>query len=93
MTLPENTPAQLFNIRIPVWNGGKRMVGLATYKIGNHNEIRILSKNKDGERTYPNPFYISGSKARSYPTEPVKTHPDIILYMIPIADLEVLNRV
>lgn len=93
MTLPENTPAQLFNIRIPVWNSGKRMVGLASYKIGNHNEIRILAKNKGGERTYPQPFYISGSKARSYDTQPVKTHPDILLYMIPIADLEVLNRV
>lgn len=84
-------PATLFEIKTPVWGG--RKVGLATYKVGTHNEIRILTKNKEGQPLYPQPLYISGTKAREYPIEPVKSNPNIKLYIIPVSDLEVLERI
>ena len=92
MKLGRTTPAQVFEINTPVWGG--RKVGLATYKIGIHNEVRILYTHSGStERVYPQPLYISGKKARTYPTQPVKSNPHVILHIIPINDLEVLERV
>lgn len=92
MKLSKFTPCQVFPIRKPVWGG--RKVGLATYKIGTHNQIDILyTYSNSEERVYPQPLYISGEKARTYPTQPVKSNPSIILHIIPINDLEVLERV
>lgn len=90
MRLGRLTPAQLFEIKTPVWGG--RKVGLATYKIGQHNEVRILKEDVNGNRIYPQPLYISGSKAKTYHVEPVRSNPHIKLHMIPIEDLEVLER-
>ena len=45
------------------WGG--RKVGLATYKIGTHKEVRITYKHSDGSLVYPQPLYISGEKART----------------------------
>lgn len=90
MKLGRLTTVQKFDIHEPVWGG--RKVGLATYKIGTHNEINIRKKDKDGNLIYPQPFYISGEKARTYPTQPVRSNPNIILYIIPINDLEILER-
>lgn len=90
MKLPRLTPAALFKIKVPVWGG--RKVGLATYKIALHNEIRIMAVNTEGELIYPRPFYISGEKAKTYPIEPVRNYPNIKLYIIPISDLELLER-
>lgn len=91
MKLSKTTPAQIFEIRVPVWGG--RKVGLASYKLGIHNEVRILKKDKNGDLLYPQPLYVSGDKARTYPTEPVRSNPSITLHVIPISELEVLERV
>lgn len=91
MKIGRLTPTQHFEIRSPIWGG--RKIGLATYKIGVHNEIKITKKNVKGEEIYPQPFYISGDKARKYPTEPVRSNPNIMLHIIPIADLEILERI
>lgn len=91
MELSKTTPCQLFKIKSPVWGG--RKVGLATFKIGQHNEIRIEHKNSQGELVYPLPFYISGEEARKYPIVPVRSNPNVKLYLIPINDLEILERV
>lgn len=91
MQLRKLTPCELFKIKYPIWGG--RKVGLATYKIGHHNEVQILTTNKDGERLYPHALYISGEKARQYPREPVKSNPNIKLHIIPINDLETLERI
>ena len=88
MKLKKTTPANLFKIRTPVWGGRQRKVGLAAYKIGLHNEIRIEAKDKEGVLIHPNPYYLSGNKAKSYPTQPVKSAPHIILHMVPVDDLE-----
>lgn len=90
MKLSRTTPCQVFEIRTPVWGG--RKVGLATYKIGTHNEVRITYKHGDGSLVYPQPLYISGEKARTYPKQPVKSNPNVILHVIPINDMEVLER-
>lgn len=91
MKLSKTTSCSLFPIRQPVWGG--RKVGLATYKIDTHNQIDILYTYGDGTRVYPLPLYISGEKARTYPKQPVKSNPNVILHVIPIADLEVLERI
>lgn len=90
MKISRLTPTTVFTIKTPVWGG--RKVGLATYKIGQHNEIRITTTDKNGELYYPQPLYISGEKARTYPLTPVKSNPNIKLHVIPVADLEVLER-
>lgn len=89
MKLDRFTVCQLFEIRSPVWGG--RKVGLATYKVGAHNEVRITKRNKDGELLYPQPLYISGDKARTYPIEPIG-NTGVQVYSVPINDLEVLER-
>jgi len=90
MLLNRTTPCQVFEIRTPVWGG--RKVGLATYKIGTHNEVRILTKDKYGQLLFPQPLYISGEKARTFPVEAVKSNRAIKLHVIPVNELEVLER-
>lgn len=91
MKLSRFTPCQLISIKVPVWGG--RKVGIATFRVGTHNEIRIETKNKEGEAIYPQPFYISGEDIRKYPIEPVRSNPNVKLYIVPINDLEVLERI
>lgn len=91
MKLSRFQSCQLFEIRKPYWNG--RKVGLATYKIGPLNEVRILYKDANGDPVYPQPFFISGENARKYPIEPVRSNPNIKLHIIPINDLEILERI
>lgn len=90
MILSRTTPCNMFEINKPAWGG--RKVGLATYKVAAHNRIDILYKDKNGRRIYPLPLYISGKKARQYPIHPVRSNPNVKLYVIPISDLEVLER-
>lgn len=91
MILSKTTPCQLIVIKTPVWN--KRKIGIATFRVGNHNEIRIEQTNKDGEKIYPMPFYITGEEIKKYPVEPVKSAPHVKLYIVPIEDLQTLERV
>lgn len=90
MILSKNISCNLFEIRKPVWGG--RKVGLASYKIAAHNRIDILYTDKAGRRIYPLPLYISGADARKYPVQAVRNNPNVKLYIIPINDLEVLER-
>ena len=48
--LSRNTVCNLFKIRAPIWNGGKKMVGLDARRITYHNEIHFTyRRNSDGE--------------------------------------------
>ena len=76
-------------IQKPIWGG--RKVGIATYKVAEHNEIRITATNKRNEPLYPLPFYISGKKLKKYPKEPVRSYPDVKVHVVPIEDLETLE--
>lgn len=91
MKLSRLTPANLFKIKSPIWGG--RKVGLATYKIGTHNEVSIEKRDVNGELLYPQPLYISGERAKTFPAEPLKKHPHIKLHIIPIDELETLERI
>lgn len=91
MKLSRLTPANLFKIKTPIWGG--RKVGLATHKIGTHNEVRIEQRDINGDLLYPQPLYISGERAKAFPAEPLKKYPNIKLHIIPIDELETLERI
>lgn len=88
MVLSRTTPANVFNIKKPMWNG--RKVGLASFRLGTHNQVNILAKNKTGELLYPEPLYVSGEKARTYDTMILPS--GVVLYLVTISDLEPLER-
>lgn len=55
------TPCTLFKIRSPIWNGGKKMVGLNMQRITKHNEIHFTYVRKsDGELSIPDVYYFDG---------------------------------
>jgi hypothetical protein len=87
MKLTRLTVANKLEILAPRWKD--RTVLLADWKIGQHNEINITCVNKDGERYFPQPFYMSGEKIKSYPAQPHSTRK---VYTVPINDLETLER-
>lgn len=84
MKLSKTTPCNLLAIRQPRYKD--RTVLLAKYKIGTHNEIMFTqAKHLAGLH-----FYISGEKARSYPTT---SNGKLECYVIPLDDLEPLERI
>lgn len=87
MILQKFTPCNKLIIMAPRWRD--KTVLLADWKIGAHNEIEITAKRKNGERYYPQPMYISGSKVKTYPTQP---HGARKVYIVPLSDLEILER-
>lgn len=87
MKLPKTTGCNVFTILAPRWKD--RTVLLADWKIGTHNQIDITSARQDGVRFFPEPFYMSGDKIRSYPSQP---HSQRKVYIVPLDDLEVLER-
>ena len=77
-------------IHAPRWNGGKRVVGIADYRIKDANRIEIdYVRKSDGERVYPTPFFMRGNKIKTYPTQIVRG--GVKLYQVPIDDLEPLE--
>lgn len=92
MILGTRTPAVLFEIRAPIWNGGKRVVGLAKTRIGKHNEIHFLYVRKsDGMKSFPDNYYFDGDLLRQidYPIMNVR---GFSLVLVPFSDLERLER-
>ena len=89
------TPTALFKIRFPIWDGGrgKRMVGLHQGKVRTHNEVQVLYTRKDGEKSYPDPLYMSAKEVQTYELVPLKKYPNIYVYWIPIDDFQILERV
>jgi hypothetical protein len=75
------------NIKEPIWNGGAdaRCVGIAEYRMTDEQLlINIEYINKYKERIYPNPYFITKTKALTYPVKKVK---GVNLRIIPIRDL------
>lgn len=87
MKLSRTTVCSKFDIRSPRWK--KRTVGLAAHKISTHNEVDIHASNSAGERYFPLTYYISGEKAKTYETQTVN---GTKLYLVPIEEMEVLER-
>lgn len=89
--LSRTTPCTLFEIKAPIWGGGKRRVGLAEYRISDHNEIRLLYKRKDGTLSMPGNFYFPGSALKDIDYERMNVK-GLTLVMIPFEDLYELKR-
>lgn len=89
MKLGRFTPCAQIPIRKPRWK--ERTVGIASFRIKEHNAIIIEYKKADGTRLYPYHLYMSGDRIRQYPVQKLKS--GVVLYLVPIADLEVLERV
>lgn len=89
MKLPRMTPCSKIEIRMPRWKD--RVVGIASYRIGEHNEIDITAVGKDGNRYYPETLYASRQMITSQPKQ--KLPSGVLLYLVPINKLEVLERV
>lgn len=82
MKLSRTTPCQVIEIWQPRWKD--RVVLIAKYKVGTHNEI-VFTKTPSLEGS----FYISGVNASKYPIE---TNGKLACYAIPLDDLEKLER-
>lgn len=93
MELDRLTPATHFKINSPIWNGGKRVVGLDIKRITKHNIIEITYRRKsDGELSFPDQFYFDGDLLNEvdYKRMNVKT---VTLVLIPFNDLKTVRRV
>lgn len=91
--LPRKTVCTLFRINSPIWGGGKRVVGLASDRVGVHNEIEFLYRRKsDGELSYPDRYYISGEKIKALDFERM-VRKGVTLILVPFDQLEKLVRV
>lgn len=89
MQLSRLQSCSVIEIKSPRWK--QRVVGVASFRVKEHNEIRITATGKDGNLYYPEPMYMSGDKIRTYETQVLPS--GVKLYLIPISDLEVLERV
>jgi len=83
MQLTKTTACNLIDIWQPRWKD--RVVLIATFKVGLHNEV-TFSKTK----SLPGSYYISGDKVRTFPKE---TNGTIACYAVPLSELEKLERV
>lgn len=91
--LSRMTPATLFKIRAPIWNGGKKMVGLNMQRISKHNEIQFTYVRKsDGELSIPDVYYFDGDllKEIDFTRQAVK---GTYLAIIPFEHIQRLERV
>jgi hypothetical protein len=82
MILNRTTSCQRINIWQPRWKD--RTVLIACYKVGTHNEI-TFSKTK----SMPEKYYISGINISKYP---ITDNGKLKCYVVPLDDLEVLER-
>jgi hypothetical protein len=88
MILSRLTSCNQIEIRMPRWK--KRVVGVASYRVGTHNVIDIVAKGKDGKRYYPEALYGSGDMIRECETQTLRG--GVKLFLVPISNLEPLER-
>lgn len=82
MILSRTTPCQIFEIRQPRWKD--RMVLLAKYKVGSHNQIVFTQA-----KSLPDTYYVSGAEVAKCK---VGTNGTIPVYEVPLSKLELLER-
>lgn len=75
-------------IKFPVWNGGQRFVGIADFRIRPHNKIEILYVRKDGHRSFPNCYYISGEDIKRPDHKTKIVGGGVKVYLVPVSELE-----
>jgi len=89
MQLPRLQPVQYIEIKKPRWK--QRVVGIASYRVGTHNQINIIAKDKTGKLYYPNDYYMSGEDIKKYDKQTLGS--GVVLHLVPISDLEILERI
>lgn len=91
--LPRLTECTLFEIRAPIWNGGKRIVGLNLARIRKHNEIHFTYRRKsDNELSFPEKYYFNGDNIKGLGYE-LQNRKGVTLVLVPFEDLEILERI
>ena len=88
MKLSQTTPVQHIVIEKPRWK--QRVIGVATFRVGHHNMIEITAKKKDGTKYYPDQYYMSGENIKKHEVQLLPS--GVKLYLIPINELEILER-
>ncbi len=89
MKLSQSTPCNHIAIKYPRWK--QRVVGVAKFRVGTHNAIEITAVGKDGERYYPDMYYMSGEDIVKHPVQKLPGS-GVELYLVPINELEILER-
>lgn len=82
MLLSRTTPAQVIDVWQPRWRD--KVVLIASWKVGTHNEI-TFSRTKSMPETY----YLSGETIRACPMD---TNGSVGCYAVPMDKLEILER-
>jgi len=79
----------LLEIRTPIWSS--MSVGVAERYLEGDGEldIDITYMNKEGNRSFPNRYYVNKVTARQYPTQTAK---GTKLYIIPIKELGIKEK-
>lgn len=90
MQLSKDTPCNHIEIRAPRWK--ERVIGIAKFRVGMHNSIDIVATNKEGERYYPDTYYMSGADIAKHEVQKLKNG-GVEVYLVPINELSVLERV
>lgn len=91
MKVDRLTPMTDITVRSPIWNNGNRVVGIADYRLKTDLcRIEITYVRKDGVRSFPDTYVMASSKIRTYPTMTVAG--GVLLYLVPLSDLEVLEE-
>lgn len=91
--LQRGTVCTLYKINAPIWNGGKKKVGLAENRLGIHNEIHFTYRRKsDGALSIPEVYYFNKNKLKEIDYERMNIK-GLTLVLIPFTDLEILKRV
>jgi len=75
------------NIQAPIWKD--RSVGIATYLLIDADgvEINILYTKKDGQRLYPNPFFMLTPEIKKFPKQKIG---NVTVHLVPINCLQEL---
>lgn len=93
MKLPRTTVCQLFELRSPMWGGGKKTVGLNLSRIQKHNEITFTYRRKsDGELSIPDHYYFDGDLLNQLDFEKQNIK-GTTLVLVPFSELEILERI
>lgn len=88
MKISRKTSCNVLTIKQPRWKD--RVVLLAAWKVGEHNEILIEQRRKSDDVPYfPNPMYMEGEIIKSFPLEK-QYHGEF--YAVPLQYLQVLER-
>lgn len=87
------TPAVVFEINAPKWNGKNRVVGLALNRVRKHNLIRFMYRRKsDGLLSIPDEYYFDGDKLNEIDYERQNIR-GLTLVLIPFTDLDMVERI